>query len=209
MKNLYIILTKTNTKFAKLIRLCAKQNYSHVSISLDDTLKDIYAFGRPQHNSIFLGGLVKESLDRYTLRKDYPIPIKILKIQISNCEYEWIKEQIEKIYGNSEYMYNLYSILTYPIAKGISVEHSFTCVEFAAYILQHLGYLRCKKACKCTPDYLSHVLDMYSYYEGDARDILPFIIDDAYYNKMTKKLLKENAQAFIKISKRSFHQLLS
>lgn len=206
MKNLYIILSKTNTKVAKTIRMVAKQNYSHVSISLEDDFSHIYAFARPQHNALLLAGLVEENLDRFTLRKNNPIPVKVLKLNISDEEYEWIQNKINQMHGNSDYMYNLYSILTYPFAKGISVKDAFTCVEFAVYLLQHLGYLRHKPSCKFRPDDLAQALDNYSFFEGDAREILPYAKDDNYFSKVTIKLIANSVYSFIRISKRSlFH----
>lgn len=208
MKNLYIIISKTNTKVAKTIRMVGKQNYSHVSISLEDDFSHIYAFGRPQHNAFLLGGLVEESLDRYTLRKDLPIPVKILKFEINDYQYWWIKNRINKMLGNPEYMYNLYSVITYPITKGIYVKNTFTCVEFAVYIMQHLGYLTEKPSCKYKPDELSLTFDNYAIFEGDAREILPYIADDDYYKKLNFNLIVKSAYSFLKISKRSLFEFI-
>lgn len=208
MRNLYIILSRTNTKVARTIRMVAKQKYSHVSISLEDDFSHIYAYGRPQHNAFLIGGLVEESLDRYTLRKDNPIPIKILKFKINDYQYMWIKNKINTMLRNPEYMYNLYSIITYPITKGIFVKNAFTCVEFAVYIMQHLGYLTDKPACKYKPDELSEIFNNYAIFEGEAREILPYISDDAYYKKANFDLIVKSAYSFLKISKRSLFEFI-
>lgn len=208
MKHLYIILSKTNTKLAKTIRLVANQNYSHVSISLEDDFSHIYAYGRTHLNAILSGGLVEESLDRYTLRKDIPVPIKILKFDINDYQYMWIKNKINEMFKNPDYMYNLYSIVTYPITKGIYVKNSFTCVEFAVYVMQYLGYLIDKPAYKYKPDELSQILDDYTIFEGDAREILPYIIDDDYYNKLNFDLIVKSAYSFLRISKRTLFEFI-
>ncbi len=208
MKHLYIILSKTNTKVAKTIRIIGKQNYSHVSVSLEEDFSHIYAYGRPQYNGFLLGGLVEESLDRYTLRKNIPTPIKVLKIEITDYQYKWIKNVINEMLYNPEYMYNLYSILTYPITKGIYVKNTFTCVEFAVYILQYLGYLADKPAYKYKPDEISQILNKHTVFEGDAREILPYIVDDNYYKKANIDLFIKSVYSFFRISRRSLFEFI-
>lgn len=46
MKKIYIIISKTPTVLARTIRLFMKTEYSHASISLDDTCDNMISFGR-------------------------------------------------------------------------------------------------------------------------------------------------------------------
>ena len=46
MKNIYLIITYTGTIPAKLIKLYTKNEYSHISISLDKELTEMYSFAR-------------------------------------------------------------------------------------------------------------------------------------------------------------------
>ena len=46
MKKIYIILTYTGTLLSKIIKFYTKNEFSHVSISLDKELKYMYSFGR-------------------------------------------------------------------------------------------------------------------------------------------------------------------
>lgn len=188
-KSVYIILSRTQTKFAKMIRFFGKQEYSHASICLNDDFTEVYAFARPQHNAIFLGGLVQESLSRFTLQRNASVPISVFKLSVSEQNYEWIKETIETMKNNPDYMYNLYSVLSYPVIRGFAVKKAFTCVEFVTYLLQHSGYLQEKKRYRYTPDDLALELQDYLLYKRDVRECLPeSTFDEDYFAPFTMEL---------------------
>lgn len=46
MRGIYIVLSHTGTNLSKLIKLFTKDEFSHVSISLDIDAKEMYSFGR-------------------------------------------------------------------------------------------------------------------------------------------------------------------
>ena len=55
MKKIYIILTHTGTILSKIIKKYTKDEFSHVSISLDVDLKEMYSFGRLNpYNALWL-----------------------------------------------------------------------------------------------------------------------------------------------------------
>ena len=46
MKKIYIVLTHTGTTLSKIIKTYTKDEFSHVSIALDNKLQEMYSFGR-------------------------------------------------------------------------------------------------------------------------------------------------------------------
>ena len=46
MKEIYLILTYTGTIPSKMIKMYTKYTYSHVSLSLDKDLSEMYSFAR-------------------------------------------------------------------------------------------------------------------------------------------------------------------
>ena len=64
---IYIVLSRTQTRFGRCIRLVARQQYNHVSIALDPALTQLYAYARPRQYALLQGGLVRETQDRYTV----------------------------------------------------------------------------------------------------------------------------------------------
>ena len=106
---IYIIISRTPTKFGHIIRKLGKQQYNHASIALDEDLSHIYAFARKKHNEPLVGGLQRESLDRFTLRSDINIPVVVFKIPVTNEQYCFISELIKLMLNNNQY--NLLIIL--------------------------------------------------------------------------------------------------
>jgi hypothetical protein len=210
-KYIYIVLSGTNTKFAKCIRRFGHTRYNHVSVGLDKSFSKIYSFARPEHNAIFCGKLVKETMERFTLRKNEPVPIRVFEVPVSVEDYENIVELIKTIYNDKEYIYNLFSVLSYPITKGFATYKAYTCVEFSAMIIEHLGFKLDKPIYRYKPDELIEILSEYEIYRGDIRgyvrenDIKSDDIerDDAYFKPMTLKMIKNNALNFFLIVKRS------
>ena len=204
-KAIYLMISQTGTKFAKSIRKIGKQQYNHSSIALDADLRRTYGFARPQHNAVLMGRLVRESLERYTLGKDEPVEIAVFKIPVTEEEYKWVKNEIALRLNNPEYMYNLLSVLTYPFIKGYSVENMYTCIEFVAYIMKHLGYLQDKPACKYTPDDLLKYFADNLVYKGDIREIMTYNPKKkTYFAPMSMKVFMGNATSLWRLISRTF-----
>lgn len=166
---IYVVFSQTQTRFGRVIRRIAKQKYNHASISLDSSLQQLYAFGRPHHSAVLLGCLVQESLERYTLRRmDREVPVAICRIPVNEDEYRWIENRINAIFEDKEYVYNLFSVLTYPLIGGFAMYKAFTCVEFVAHLMKYLQYTN-KPCSKYTPDELLMSLEDKKIFEGDIQ----------------------------------------
>ena len=204
-KFIYIILSKTPTRFGKLIRKLAHQQYNHASIALDDDLSHIYAFARSKHNSPLVSGLVRESLDRFTLRRDISVPVIVFKIPVTNEQYEEIHGKVEEMLYNKKYVYNLFSVLSHPFTKGFTVKHAFSCIEFVAYILQYLGFLLEKPACKYKPDDLIEELDQYIYKKDDIRQCTTYNpIYNPYFDSFQWRTIPKSIASVCRVFKHSF-----
>jgi len=173
-KYVYVILTRTPTKFAGLIRKMMRKPYNHASISFTEDLKVVYTMGRYRHTTPILAGPIKEYSDRLSLRREKSISCIIYKVPVNYEKYDTGLEQVREIMDNREqYLYNLYSVLTYPVLKGFATPKAFSCSEFVAYILRLMEVdLGKTKTCSYTPWFLHEGLKEYICYEGD---ILPLM----------------------------------
>ena len=208
-KAIYILISQTGTKFAKTIRKIGKQQFNHSAISLDPDLRRTYGFARPQHNAVLMGRLVRESLERYTLGTDEPVEIAVFKIPVTEEEYKWVKNELAIRLNNKEYMYNLFSVLTYPIIKGYSLENMYTCIEFVAYILKGLGHLKEKPACKYTPDDLLICFKDNLVYRGDVRGLMTYNPKNKkYFAPVSMKVVVGNAKGLLRLILRTFKALI-
>lgn len=66
MKKIDIILIFTSTALSKIIKIATKVEFAHVSIALDEKLKEIYSFGRLNPHILFIGGFVMHVLKEVT-----------------------------------------------------------------------------------------------------------------------------------------------
>ena len=94
MKKIYIVLTHTGTTLSRIIKGFTKDEFSHVSISLDSNLKEMYSFGRLEPYNPFWGGFVHEYIDRGTFKRFYKTKTKIYSMQITDEQYEKAKNAI-------------------------------------------------------------------------------------------------------------------
>ncbi len=204
-KHIYIMISKTQTYFAHCIRYFGGIQYNHSSIGLDAELKELYAFSRPQHRAIFLGRLVRETLDRYTLKKERPIPVVVFKLPIKPEEYTELREMIQSISCDPEYLYNLFSVLTYPFTKGFATYKSFNCTEFVAHILKKLNYPLSEPAYRYKPDDFLEILAPYVIFEGDLREYMCCEdTDEQYFEHNNLRMAFRNFFGIIRIIGRTY-----
>ncbi len=203
--NIYVLISRTQTNFARCIRALGKVQYNHSSVALDENFEKLYAFSRPQHRSIFLGRLVRETLDRYLLNKNFAIPVVVFKIPVSTEKYDEIRAYMNEIMGDNEYMYNLFSVMTYPITHGFSVYKTFNCTEFAAYILQKIGLELKKPLHQYKPDDFLTILAPYNFYEGDLKEYMVCKdLDAQYFEPYNWNLIKRNFIGLLRIFRRTY-----
>ena len=93
-KYIYVMISRTTTGFGRVIRYIGRMQYNHTALSLDEDLKELYAFSRPQHHAIFMGRLVRETLDRYTMKKDRTIPVTIFRLKVTHEQYDQLRQMI-------------------------------------------------------------------------------------------------------------------
>lgn len=170
----YIMLSQTQTGFAKAIRKVTGNTYSHSSIAFDADLKHLYGFARYKCGVPVVAGLVREYPERFTLNKVDNVPVIIYRIPVTKEQYIIGARRVRDVIHDPEmYLYNLYSVLTYPVFKGFETYKAYTCSEFIVHVLTLMGVpLRTSKpAHKYTPEQLIDVLRDYEViFKGNLLD---------------------------------------
>lgn len=137
MKKVYIILTYTGTALAHLIRLTTKDEFAHVSISLDENLKEMYSFGRLNPYNPFFGGFVHESLEQGTFKRFENKTIsKIYILNVTDYQYRKLKRQIKfMIKRKSKYKFNILGLILAKFRYKLSRSDCYYCAEFVKKIM--------------------------------------------------------------------------
>lgn len=137
MKKIYIILTYTGTILSRIVKIYTKKEYSHVSISLDSDLTQMYSFGRLNPYNPFIGGFVHEGVDRGTFKRFKQTKTKIYSLEIEEEKYEKLEEIINNIYQRKKlYKFNIIGLIAVAFNVKIRREKYFYCAEFVKYVLE-------------------------------------------------------------------------
>lgn len=199
-KNVYIVVSSTYTKFGKTIRIFGKIRYNHASMALDPGLQEMYSFGRQKHNVLLTGKLVKENISRFTLDRVSNVDVTIFEIPVTDKQYENLKNCIRSVYEDKDYLYNLFSVLTYPLTKGLSVYKAFTCIEFIMYLLTLGGMEFDKPLYEYKPDDLLEILHDKIIYEGN---LLEYVKEKKantdYFDRLSVPDVKDSAVCLSKL----------
>lgn len=140
MKKIYIVSTYTGTVLAHLIRTITRKPYSHISISLDDSLETMYAFGRINPKNPLVAGFVEEGIDKglYEIKKN--TICRVYSLEIDDDKYEKLRTNINQIKSvKSLYSYDLISLIAIPLGLGRKPEFGYVCSTFAADMLSKSG----------------------------------------------------------------------
>jgi len=138
MKKIYIVLTHTGTLLSRLIRSYTKDEFSHVSISLDSQLNEMYSFGRLNPYNPFWAGFVHEGVNFGTFKRFSRTIAKVYSLEVTQEQYQKVRENIEKI-GQEKYSFNILGLIAVGFHKKIKKEHSFYCAEFVKYVMEQAG----------------------------------------------------------------------
>jgi hypothetical protein len=179
---IYIVLSETPTKFGSAIRRLGHIKYNHASIAFDEKLRHLFSFGRRQYKNPLNAGLIKEYPERFTLRKYTNVNVQIYKVPVTEEQYKTGKKRILEIMTDPEgYLYNLFSVLLYPIlGDGFPTYKAYTCAEFVAHMIRimGIGLDACKLDCEYTPEAIGGHIESHLFFEGN---LLDYCAETPYY----------------------------
>ena len=134
---IYIILTDTGTLLSKIIKFYTRDEFSHVSLSLDIELKNMYSFGRLNPYNPFIGGFVHEYIDKGTFKRFINTKAKIVELDTNDKQYRKMQEIIKQMELNkSSYKFNILGLFAVAFNMKIRVKNSFYCAEFVKYLME-------------------------------------------------------------------------
>ena len=116
MKKCYLVLTYTGTIMSKIVRLYTRYKYSHVSISLDKNISNMYSFGRKSVYNIFNGGFVIENKKSKFYKKFKNTKCIILELSVTKDQYVKLENILEKYKDNIDlYKYDIIGVFLRPL----------------------------------------------------------------------------------------------
>ena len=137
MKKIYIVLTYTGTILSRIIKGYTRAEFSHVSISLDEELTQIYSFGRLNAYNPFIGGFVHEQIDKGTFKRFKNTKSKVYSLEITDEQYDIIRATINEFEkSKKEYKFNICGLFAAGFNIRIKRKKSLYCAEFVKHVLE-------------------------------------------------------------------------
>lgn len=133
-RNLYVMISKTDTGIGLIIRNFSHYPYNHVSITTDESLRTWYSFVRYHHDFPFYSGFAPEPVERLLAKSD--IPVRIFRVEIT----EQKAQQLEQLFSyagqrDTGLLYNYYDAIASSLKLKVDIPGAYTCLSFACAVL--------------------------------------------------------------------------
>lgn len=142
MKEIYILLTKTNTIISRTISVVTKDPYTHSSLSLDRNLEEMYSFGRIYKHNPLRAGFIKESFTNSIYEENLEADCAIYSIEITDEQFEKLEQDIEYMkQSKHQFGYNAVGVIGCAVGFTPNRKNKYFCSEFVAEMLQNIEVL--------------------------------------------------------------------
>lgn len=148
----------------KITKLMTGFDYSHSSLSFDENLETLYSFQVKNRKVFLVGGFVKETHDTYFHGKNVSLKEMVFKVPVSDDEYRTVKDFIQRLTDDQEYIFNYVSALFMFTLGGVKSYKAYHCIEFVSEVLSRVESIKLPK-----PTHKMHPKDLY-------RVLEPFMI---------------------------------
>ena len=140
MKKIYILLSRTDTIPARVIRKFAKGEFSHVSVSLLPRTDHFYSYARRHINNPMFAGFISENIHTKVFARYPDAHCAVLSISVTDEGYERAKKLIRYFRAHrKEATYNFIGAATVKLGLSLKRKYKFTCSQFAAFLLHYTG----------------------------------------------------------------------
>ena len=140
LRNVYIVLTQTNTYPARAIRFYTNEPYAHASISFDEDLKEMYSFARKGIYNPFNAGFIRENIEEGVFGRFSSTTCCVYRLQITNTQYHKLREVINEFrYNKDAYSYNYLGLIGAAFNIPVKSKQKYFCSQFVAYVLEQSG----------------------------------------------------------------------
>ena len=130
-----IVLVKSLTVLGRAARLRDPYEYTHISMSFEDTPKDFVSFARRRHFAPFDAGFVHERLSDYAYGENREVKLKIYRIPVSRKQYSKIRAYVDYLENDRDLIFNFYGMFH----PGFRVWKAYNCMSFIGRILRMAG----------------------------------------------------------------------
>lgn len=179
-KYLYVVLTRTETKPARIIRLITRKPFSHVSIASDLFLSEMYSFCRDFKNSPIPAHFNVECIDTAIFGMHKNVPSEVYRIAVTNEQFESFEHNIKHFITNrTQYRYNIMGLLPMALHIPYKFKNKFVCSVWVGFILGKSGvdHNINKHPSLIEPEDFRYLLNSEIIYKGNLKEYRKFMAD--------------------------------
>lgn len=139
-KYIYLVLSSSSSFPAKIIKFFTKNQLNHSSISLDDSLHNMYSFGRIKMWNAFHGGFVLEDKDKGFYQKFTDTYIHLYRFPVNAEVFEKTKEYLSQCAKEKDtFKYNMLGAMLSKFDIPLARCKQYFCSEFVAITFKECG----------------------------------------------------------------------
>lgn len=136
-KEIFLVLTQTDSVLSHMIRAYTGADYNHISIALSKDLEPMYSFGRRQAYNPYWGGFVKEHLHSGTFKRFPRTKAAVLSLRVPEESYNGIRDVLEEMYLSKEqFGYDFIGLCLAAIRIEKRRNNKYYCSDFVKTIFQ-------------------------------------------------------------------------
>lgn len=138
--NIYLLLSHSGSNFSKAINSYTKDEFTHISIALDEELKELYSFGRLHPYNPFLAGFVREDIENGTFSRFQNTVCSLYSLKVSEKQRANIISEIGHFKTESyKYGYNFLGLFTALFDIALPRKYNYFCSQFVSEVLLKSG----------------------------------------------------------------------
>ena len=136
-KDIYIMISQTNTGCSKILQFFTRAPYNHASIALDENLNSLYSFARQNLYIPLIAGFVKEDINSGIYKIHDNTICEIYRLRITSAQYKALEKSIDKFKKNeNKYRYNFAGLIAILFNVPYHRPRHYVCSQFVAYVLE-------------------------------------------------------------------------
>ena len=139
MNKVYIVLSRSNTALAMLVRTFTGKYYNHASIAFEKDLNNFYSFGRKNPRLLFPAGFISEGVHTGYFGLKPHTQLRVLEFEVEEEKYNMLVKNVEGFEKrNRRYRYNILGLPMILCNKPWNRTIHYTCSGFIAYCMRNI-----------------------------------------------------------------------
>ncbi len=138
MNKVYIVLSRSNTLVAMLVRIFTGKFYNHASIAFEKDLNSFYSFGRKNPRLLLPAGFISEGVHTGYFGLKPHTQVRVLEMELDDEEYNMLVKNVEGFEQQADrYRYNILGLATIYFNIPWNRTIHYTCSGFVAYCMRN------------------------------------------------------------------------